>query len=596
MGFLVLRSSVVEIDTGETLSPIGFTPGHYLAFDTGSGGGTAQDKQDLMQDYTNETNLVGFYLRERWKNLEGNTRGDFTVGFALIDSYLAALPAGKKLILGVRDQLFGSSVPEDGHGLLPTYLDGIANGPALWPGGTAWSGSLIVQAQIYEEAGMDCYIDLFSAYIERYQDDVRFELIATGETAMGVVGQGYSAAKLLTQYQRFASEIRAVATKKAVLISTNYLGTDAQMQSLLDVCVDEQIATGGPDTTPRDARRFQDADIYLGLTGNPIRDYRGLLPRIAKVDQPEVGGYIGNFTPAQLWSDVSYGHDNMRPTHWLWYHNLPGRAPDSTAATQWGDGTSQGILWWIRGHQLTTENTTNPYGGTSGGPSPDPGGPGPISIVAVGTVSEADNASVSPAYGVTPQANDVGIVYGALRTAASGRTLACSGYSTLDSFGASSQQPMYVFAKTLAASEGAPTVTPSGGVAGNVLQALTLLLRNTASAATILHNQSHKTTTGANSSTPIQTAELTVTEDDCLIVALVSYQLDCSALGNFNPLGDGNWTQQRFASTTTGSNQAIAVYTRLQTTATNIPASTISISGQATGVVARTILVALKAA
>lgn len=367
--------------------------------------------------------------------------------------------------------------------------------------------------------------------------------------------------------------------------------TQAHMQEVIEAMVPYQICGGGPDTLPRSSRVIWGNDVYQGRTGSPIVDYRGLIPWISQVDLTEVGGYLGNFTPSQIWGDPDYGHDALRPTHWFWYYNQPGAAPDSTAATQFS-----AMLEWMEDHPLTTANTTNPYGGTSGGPSPDPGGSGPISIVAAGTVSDADNASVSPAYGATPQAGDIGIVYGALRTATSGRTLSCSGYSTLDSFGASSQQPMYVFAKGLAAGEGAPTVTPSGGVAGNVLQAVTLLLRNTAPAATILHNQGHKTTTGANSSTPIQTAELAVTEDDCLIVALVSYQLDCTSLGNFNPLGDGNWTLQRFASTTTGSNQAIAVYTRLQTTATNIPASTIAITGQSTGVVARTILVALKAA
>lgn len=591
MGFLFLRSSVVEVDTGETPSPVGFTPGHYLMFDVGSGGGTAADKQLLMQDFANEENLVGFFLKERWKNLESNTQGNYTAGFALIQGYLDALPAGKKFILAVRDQLFGSSIPDDGHGLLPTYHDGLDGGPALWPGGTPWSGTLIIQAKLYETATMDAYIDLWEAYATEFGDDERFEMMVTGETAMGVVGQGYSAAKLLTQYTRFAQSIRAFFTRTACNISSNYLGTDAQMQALMDACIPDQISTGGPDTMPRDARRFQDADIYRALTGSPITDYRGILPRFAQVDGTEVGGYLGNFTPAQIWNDVSYGHDAMRYSHWAWYHNLPGRMPDSTAGTQWN-----AMLDWIRGHQLTTANTTNPYGGTSGGPSPDPGGGGPIEIVAVGTVAEANNASVSPAYGATPAASDVGIVFGALRAATAGRTLACSGYSTLDSFGASSQQPMYVFGKTLAASEGAGTVTPSGSASGEVLQAVTLLLRNTAAASTILHNQGHKTTTGANNSVPIVTPALTVTQNDCLIVLLVSYQLDCTSFGNFNPLADGNWTQQRFASTTTGNNQAIAVYTRLQSTATNIPASTITISGQSTGVVARTIAIALKAA
>lgn len=594
--FVASRLATILPPTGETTSPFKYTPGHYLMFDQGSGGGTDADKQALMADYAAEANLVGFYVKLRWKNV--NT-ADGVINFSLIDSYLDALPSGKKLALCIREQLFGGGVQTDAHGMFPAYMDSVGSGPYFYTGGTAWSGDLTVALNDDETAAMDVKIWLYSEIIDHYDDDDRLEVICTGETAVGALGVGYSASDHTTEYIRFARAIGAIPGRRTpVKIGTNYLGNTALMQSLIDVCVEEQIAIGGPDTMPRSERQFDDNEIYLGLAGSPASDYRGLLPRIAEVDGTEVGGYLGNFNPSQIWTDAYYGHDSMRPTHWFWYHNLPGRMPDSTAATQWGDGVSQGILWWIRNHPLNTTNTTNPYGAASSPPDPAPGGPGPISIVATGTVAEANAASISPAYGATPQSNDVGLAFGFLRAATSGRTLTCSGYTIVDSFGASSQQPMYAFAKLLSAAEGAPTIVPVGSAAGEVLQGVTLLLRNTeTSIASLIHGTpQHKTTTGASSSTPIVTPALTVTQDDCLIILAVSYQLDCTALGNYNPNADGNWTQQVFAATATGNNQAIAIYTRLQTTAANILASTIAITGQATGVTARTIAFAVKAA
>jgi hypothetical protein len=591
MAILIAKRS---IQTGAVTSPFKYTPGHYLMFDQGSGGGTDADKQALMADFANEANLVGFFAKLRWKNIE---TAEDVYNLALIHDYLDALPPGKKFILAIREQLFGGGVQTDAHGMFPAYLDGVGSGPYFYTGGTAWSGDLTVALNDDEAVAMDRKIALYTALLTEFDDDDRLEMLVTGETAVGALGVGYSAADHGVQYERFAQAIGAFPGRRTpVNISTNYLGNTAIMQSLVDACVDEQISIGGPDTMPRDERQFDDADIYLGIDGSPLTDYRGLVPRFAQVDGTEIGGYLGNFTPEQIWNDPSYGHVNMRPTHWPWYHNLPGRGPDSTPATQWGDGVSQGILWWIRNHRLDSTNTTNPYGGSGSDPIPDPGGTGPIVYVATGSVAENDAAAVTPAYGATPQADDVGLVMGFLRAHQSGRSLTCSGYTLIDSFGFNGQEPLGIFGKVLTAAEGPPTLVPVGAAAGDVLQALTILLRSAElPISALLHVAGHKSTTGANNSTPILTPAITVTQDNCLIVLMVIYQADCTSMGAYNPNGDGAWTQRAFQSTITGNNQSIAVYTRLQTTAANIAASTITISGQTQPLLARTIAVALKA-
>lgn len=578
-------------DTGSVENPFKFTPGHYLTFDSGAST-TKEDNFATMAAHANEANIVGFFRKERWKNLEGNTPGDYTAGFALIDEYLDELPAGKKFILSVRDQLFGGSVPDDAHGLLPTYMDDVADGPYLWPGGSAWSGSLIVQFQVDTEAGMDRLIALHEAYAARYDDDDRFEMICTGETAVGVPGINNTA--ILNQYLRFCTAVRAAWTRTPVRITTNFLGNYANMQTLINKCVDEQIATGGPDTMPRADRQFHDAEVYLGNQGSPLTDYRGSVPRVADVDGTELGGYLGSYTPSELWNDASYGHDNMRPTHWLWYHNTPGRTPDSTAANQWGNGTTQGILWWIRNHPLTVENTVNPYGG-GGNPDPDPGGSGPIEVVATGAVAAADNSNVSPAWGATTQSGDTGVVVATIRAGSSGKTLSMSGWTQGAVFGENSQNPLYFFFKTLSAGESAPTVVLTGGVAGNTVQAVTLLLRDTDAVASMLHVAQNKSTSGASSSTPIATPATTITQDNCLLILAATYQDDATNFGNYNPAAAGAWTRNVFSATTLGNDNTLAVWTKLQTAASSIPAASVSITG-GSAVLARTTLVAIKGA
>lgn len=217
-----------------------------------------------------------------------------------------------------------------------------------------------------------------------------------------------------------------------------------------------------------------------------------------------------------------------------------------------------------------------------------------LTYVGNGTTVEADNATVTPDFGSTAQASDIALAFGAIRTGTTGRTLSASGYSTIASYGGSGQQPMYLFGKVAAASEAAPSVVPAGGAAGDVVQAVGILLRG---AMTNLASIVHSSATSSNSSsasTPINTPALTITEDNCLVLVLVTYQLDATSFGAFDPAA-GTWEQKVFTSTTTGGNQAIAVYVSEQTTAASLSASTISISGQATGVTARVLAVALRA-
>lgn len=217
-----------------------------------------------------------------------------------------------------------------------------------------------------------------------------------------------------------------------------------------------------------------------------------------------------------------------------------------------------------------------------------------ISYVSTGTVVEADNAAVNPAYGSTSLANDVALIIGAMQTGSTGRSLAISGtYSQLDARGVSGQQPLYLWAKVAGAGETAPTVTPSGGAAGNVVQSYGILLRGAMTDMNnIVHNVAHTASLGVDNDTPIDTPALTITQDNCMLFLYLSCQGTISSLDDYDP-GPGVWTPQVYAATATGNNQTVALYSCLQTTAANIPVSSITANGGASGT-ARAVLVALQ--
>lgn len=218
-----------------------------------------------------------------------------------------------------------------------------------------------------------------------------------------------------------------------------------------------------------------------------------------------------------------------------------------------------------------------------------------IQYVSNGAVVEADNAPVSPGPGVTPVANDIMLAIGALQAGSGGRTLSCSGYTTIEERGVSGQQPISMFGKVCEAGEVNPTITPNGGTSGNVLQGVAILLRGAdTNLATIKHNSSHDSTLNASNDNPIVTPALSITVPNCLVVLMVTLGINATSLGGFNPAGGGTWTQTIYDDTTTGNNQTFAVYTSLQTSPVSIVAHDVQMTGViAPGSTARAVLVAL---
>jgi len=87
----------------------------------------------------------------------------------------------------------------------------------------------------------------------------------------------------------------------------------------------------------------------------------------------------------------------------------------------------------------------------------------PATFVAAGTVAHANNASVTPSLPAGVAANDLLIIFAAIRNSGTGTPVAPTGYTRLPIFG--STDNAQVFAKVHSGTESDPTVTFNSGVA-----------------------------------------------------------------------------------------------------------------------------------
>jgi hypothetical protein len=220
-----------------------------------------------------------------------------------------------------------------------------------------------------------------------------------------------------------------------------------------------------------------------------------------------------------------------------------------------------------------------------------------ISIFSTGTAAFANNASATAALGGTSVANDVAVVYGLIRSTVNVTLATPSGYTQDVLSGSSSPFPNYAYHDVVGAGASNPSLVPTGTSAGDVVAALGMLLRGV-DPVTPVHNDAGQSTLSANSSTtPIGTPALTVTNNNCLILAMVAYAGNASSFGAFNPNADGNWTTTiAFVAQTFTQSLCVQVFSRLQTTAANISSSTVTIAGSGGNFTAHAILSAYNVA
>src|SRR6266581_1621957 len=172
-----------QYQTGNTSPPLScspitagikWAPGWGMVLDTGSGGGGLSGWLSQIAAIANEPNITWVLLRRTWANWEDAAGGTYANGFSTFDQIVSACAAaGKKAAWAVAAEVYGTSIPTSASGVLPNYFetltcsDGQSPGYVKWPGGTPWSGNLILCANLWDSVVMDRFIAMDAAYAAR---------------------------------------------------------------------------------------------------------------------------------------------------------------------------------------------------------------------------------------------------------------------------------------------------------------------------------------------------------------------------------------------------------------------------------------------
>jgi hypothetical protein len=311
---------VNEVCTAEAAAPatgtIKWHPGHYMQLRSRHRNPAVELPH--IEAIGNEDVIEGVLVAWLWRAVE-KSKGVYD--FSSIDAYLAklkSLPKPKRLIIRIEERGFSSPTVTS----VPDYL----KTDPIYNGGEVPMGNGVV-ARIWEPAVMDRLIALDAALAARYDADPYVEGISTSETAIGFNSTypapvSYTPTALLTQFKRHVTAARAKWKRSQVFLSTNYLGTDAQMEDLIKHAMNNHTNVGGPDVFSREwvlsrKRALQSDEIVRGERGSGT-NYRGLMAIKSEIQATELGGYIATFTPAQLY-DVAY--NIMHANYILWDRN-----------------------------------------------------------------------------------------------------------------------------------------------------------------------------------------------------------------------------------------------------------------------------------
>lgn len=205
--------------------------------------------------------------------------------------------------------------------------------------------------------------------------------------------------------------------------------------------------------------------------------------------------------------------------------------------------------------------------------------------VAAGAMSSADNAAVTPALYAGATANDLICVLARIRAASAGTLTTPTGYTRLPLGTWTASDEMQLYVKVHSGSESNPTVTPSGGAAGDTVCAVTFGLRNmpiTLGSLTDLVVESGAMTNG--SAQDIAYPGLVVRRrgapiDGCVVLLLGGKDDDWTSVATVS-----GTTEAVDSSTTTGNDQGLVVDYVIQTTATPVGHGSFTVTGGAAAV------------
>jgi hypothetical protein len=211
--------------------------------------------------------------------------------------------------------------------------------------------------------------------------------------------------------------------------------------------------------------------------------------------------------------------------------------------------------------------------------------------VAAGAASHADNAAVTPALYAGATARDGIFILAAIRSSGTGTLETPTGYTRLEIQGWDTTTNVALFHKVHSGSESNPTVTPSGGSAGDTVSAFTFGLRGTpctlvAPGDIVVDSLAQLNGSAANIAYP---GLYTRNQEGCINLLVAWKQDDYTSVAP--PSG---FTEALEASTTTGSDQSLYLAYRIDTTPAVIDEGSLVVTGGASAI-SRAAVVAIAA-
>jgi hypothetical protein len=358
----------------------------------------------VINSLASEPNVQGVKISIPWANLEGGIQGgtpgeyltgagvegDYSNGFALIDTYLAALSKiNKHLMFEIADRSFGCEGNSVGSldGVIPEYAIGAGMGWAKTAADRQTAGLLCSTAVVWSDAeghspAMDRLIALSKAYAARYDNHPNVEYFGYGETVIG----GHP--DYVDQLKRLYAASNKVWKHTQLRLAANYAAGNKDMEDLINCsalgigqttdenyapisCANPQagVMVGGPDsiyiqnyrvwnkartetavaTTGVSAQHVfrgifseNPGNAYTGDIDVPSAgtDYRGLIPWVSESQGHIFDTVDCRYTSADLYQNqLSYMHLSYRI--WLQFSWA------KCATNIWGTDASGGMLTFI---------------------------------------------------------------------------------------------------------------------------------------------------------------------------------------------------------------------------------------------------------
>lgn len=263
------------------------------------------------------TAVKGVVWSPRWQELEGNTRGDYSTGIALVRAEIAklkSLPVPKRLIIRLND--VGEAWPAENT--FPTYLQygsptGIykantTDGRAAW---RRWNQTI-----------MGYYIDMLKAYANAFDNEPYLEAIIMYRESALQFGSGapsdFDASAYEAQLRRLALAMKSSWKKTQVIAGVNYLTTSSLTTSHIAYLASIGVGNHSPDACIN-CGIWADR-VMQGVTGGI--DYRARVPTMQGVEVSELGlnsvGPDGGYTPKQI---GAWANDVQHASYILWDRN-----------------------------------------------------------------------------------------------------------------------------------------------------------------------------------------------------------------------------------------------------------------------------------